>query len=78
MLALPTFLLVGNFGFALLRNVDGLNIYREARETYEPNFVGFLLICAAIYISVSLLGRFEIVRIAASSDMEEKEAESSS
>ena len=70
MLALPIFLVVGNFGFALLRNVDGLSIYREAREAYEPNFIGFLLICAAIYVSVSLLGRFEIVRIAAPPDME--------
>ncbi|WP_152610457.1 MULTISPECIES: hypothetical protein [unclassified Leisingera] len=78
LLDLPTFLVVGNFGFALLRNVDGLNIYREAREAYEPNFVGFLLICAAIYISVSLLRRFEIVRIAASPDVEDKETDSNS
>lgn len=78
MLDLPTFLVVGNFGFALLRNVDGLNIYCEAREAYEPNFVGFLLICAAIYISVSLLRRFEIVRIAASPDVEDKETDSNS
>ena len=41
-LELPTFLVVSNLGFALFRNVGGLNIYREARDAYEPNFFGFL------------------------------------
>lgn len=78
LLALPTFLLVGNFGFILFRRIDGLNIYREAREAYEPNFMGFLLICAALYVSVSLLGRFEVVGIAAKPDIKGKEPVSNS
>jgi len=62
-LALPTFLVVGNLGFMLLRNIEGLNIYRQAREAYEPNFLGFLLICAAIYVIINMLSRFEPVGI---------------
>lgn len=71
-LGLPTFLGVGSFGFLTVRNIEGLNVYREARGAYEPNFVGFLLICAATYIALSLLERFEIVGIAGlqGSDME--------
>lgn len=73
LLVLPTVLGVAIFGFSALRNIEGLNVYREARGGYEPNFVGFLLILAAINIAVSLLERFEIVGIASvqGSDMEQ-------
>lgn len=74
---LPIFLGIAMMGFSVLRNIEGLNIYREAREAYEPNFLGFLLTCAAIYIALSLTGRFEIVGIATSSEAEKLHAEGS-
>lgn len=79
LLDVPTFLGVVNVGFLTVRNIEGLNIYREARGAYEPNFVGFLLICAAIYIALSLLARFEIVGIArlSCSDLERVRLEKS-
>lgn len=55
-------------GVSVFRNINGLNVYREAREAYEPNALGFLLMCAAIYIAVSLLSRLEIVGVAESSE----------
>lgn len=76
LLVLPTFIGVAVLGFSVLRNIEGLNIYREAREAYEPNFLGFLLMCAAIYIAVSLLLRFESVGVAESSETEVKQPRS--
>lgn len=61
LLQLPLFLGVGMVGFSVLRTSEGLNIYREVREAYEPNFLGYLLICLAIYIAVNFTGRFEVV-----------------
>lgn len=61
---LPTFFGVAVLGFSVLRNIEGLNIYREARAAFEPNFLGFLLMCALIYIAVSLPSRFETVGVA--------------
>ncbi|WP_411892410.1 hypothetical protein [Yoonia sp. SDW83-1] len=58
---LPSFFGVALACFYVLRNVNGLNIYREGREAYEPNFWGFLIAGAAIFFVVSLLSRFEIV-----------------
>ncbi len=67
---IPVFLGVGMTGFFVLRSIEGLNFYRGARETYEPNFLGFLLICVAIYIALNLTGRFEVVGIATSPEVE--------
>ena len=63
MLALPTFLGVAQLGFSLLKNIEVINIYDEATEAYEPNFLGFLLTCTAIYVAINLLSRFEPVGI---------------
>ena len=76
LLSLPVFFGVGISGFSILRHIDGLNIYREAREAFEPNFIGFLLICAAIYVSLSMLARFEIVGIAQPAEVDDRQAES--
>ena len=62
-------------GFSVLRNIEGLNIYRQAREAYEPNFLGFLLICVAIYIALNSMGRFEVVGIATSPEAENLHAQ---
>jgi hypothetical protein len=78
LMQLPVFFGVGGVGFSLLRNVDGLNEYHEVKEAYEPNFLGFLLICAAIYVAVSLLSRFEMVGVATSSEVDDEQAGSSS
>jgi hypothetical protein len=72
LLVLPVFFGVGIVGFSLLRNIDGLNEYHEVKEAYEPNFLGFLLICAAIYLAVNLLSRFEIVGVATSSEIDDE------
>ncbi len=53
-----------------------LNIYRVAREAFEPNFFEFLLTCAAIHVSQSMLGRFEITGIAQPSEVDDKQAKS--
>lgn len=74
-LHLPVFLGVGMTGFSVLKNVDGLNIYRDARGAYEPNFLGFLIICVAIYIALNLTGRFEVVGIATSPEAENLDAQ---
>ena len=74
LLHLPVFFGVGLTGFSVLRNIDGLNIYLDAKEAYEPNFLGFLIICAAIYIALNLTGRFEVVGIATSPETENLDA----
>ena len=76
LLDLPVFFGVGLSGYSILRHVDGLNIYREAREAFEPNFLGFFLICAALYVSLSMLARFEIVGIALASEVDDSQANS--
>ncbi len=68
LLVLPVFWGVNMLGHSVLSRVYGLNIYREARGGYEPNFFGFLLICLMIWFTVSLLYRFEIVGVATSED----------
>ena len=69
---------VGEVGFSLLRNIDGLNEYHEVKEAYEPNFLGFLLIGAAIYVAVGFLSRFAMVGVATSSEVDDEQASSSS
>ncbi len=73
---LPVFFGVSALGFFILRNIDGLNIYRDAREAFEPNFVGFILICASTYVCLSMLARFEIVGVAAPSEVDVGRADS--
>jgi len=65
-LQFPLFFVVGMTGASVLSNIDGLNRYHEARGGYEPNFLGFLLILGAIYVTLSLTSRFEDVGIAPS------------
>ena len=72
-LILPAFLVVGNFGLSLVKFSDGLNKYSEARGIDELNFISFLLICAAIFVVLSFLERFETVGVAAKADTEGKE-----
>ena len=74
LLGLPVFFGVSQLGFSILRHIDGLNFYHEAREAFEPNFFGFLLICAAIYVSLSMLARFEIVGIEQPSAVDDRQA----
>lgn len=76
MLILPIFFGVALLGFSVLKNIEGLNIYHEARGAYEPNFLGFLVTCGAIYIALSLLRRFEIVGLAASPEENEEKLRS--
>ncbi|WP_299773364.1 hypothetical protein [uncultured Tateyamaria sp.] len=74
LLQLPLFLGIGMTGFSVLRNIEGLNVFREAREAYEPNLLGFLLICVAVYVLLNLTGRFEVVGCATSSEAEKLRA----
>ncbi len=76
LLQLPIFLGVAMTGFSILRHIDGLNTYNQAREAYEPNFLGFLIICVAIYVGVSLTGRFEVVSTARLPEAEKLDAKS--
>ena len=61
LLNMPVFFGITFIGFYLLRNVEGLSLYREARHAREPNFLGFLIICAAIAFALTLLSRFEVI-----------------
>lgn len=75
LLHLPVFFGVGLTGFSVLRNIDGINIYRDAREAYEPNFLGFLIICVSIYIALNFTGRFEIVGAATPPEADKLDAQ---
>ncbi|WP_353314995.1 hypothetical protein [Shimia sp. NS0008-38b] len=64
LLGLPMLLLCATIGGELAVNAKGLHHFHEARGHVEPNFLGFLIICALFVVPGQLaLGRFEKVEI---------------
>ncbi len=75
LLHVPVFLVVVNAVFSVLVNFESLSYYHEARGHNEPNFLGFPIICVALFVSVSALLRFEIVGVATSNEIEKLDAQ---
>ena len=75
LLHLPVFLVVTSAAFSILVNFESLSYYHEARGSNEPNFLGFLIICVALFVSVSALWRFERVGVATSNEIEKLDAQ---
>lgn len=76
LLVMPSVVIISLGMGGLVSQVEVLSTYRPARGGDEPNFLGFLILCATMFLAISWFSRFETVGLVVPPATEEKQAQS--